>query len=85
MWQSRVEIEHYSVAYFASITAFEALLRETSPKGRTHICFVNVVSNHDFTQPALNRSSTLEHFEHSNVSKIRNRVMFDFYPVVPHV
>ena len=25
MWQSRVEIEHYSVAYFDRITAFEAL------------------------------------------------------------
>ena len=25
MWQSRVEIEHYSVAYFERITAFEAL------------------------------------------------------------
>ena len=25
MWQSQVEIEHYSVAYFAHITAFEAL------------------------------------------------------------
>ena len=25
MWQSRVEIEHYSVAYFARIAAFEAL------------------------------------------------------------
>ena len=25
MWQSRVEIEHYSVAYFECVTAFEAL------------------------------------------------------------
>ena len=25
VWQSRVEIEHYSVAYFARIAAFEAL------------------------------------------------------------
>ena len=25
MWQSRVEIEHYSIAYFDCITAFEAL------------------------------------------------------------
>ena len=25
MWQSWVEIEHYSVAYFDRITAFEAL------------------------------------------------------------
>ena len=25
MWQSRVEIEHYSVAYFARVAAFKAL------------------------------------------------------------
>ena len=25
MWQSRVEIKHYSIAYFARIAAFEAL------------------------------------------------------------
>jgi len=25
MWQSRIEIEHYSVVYLARITAFEAL------------------------------------------------------------
>ena len=35
--------------------------------------------------PALNGSSTLEHFEHSNVSEIRNGIMFDFYPGLPHV
>ena len=36
MWQSQVEIEHYSVAYFARITAFEVLQRETSIKGGVH-------------------------------------------------
>ena len=25
LWQSRVEIEHYSIAYFERITAFKAL------------------------------------------------------------
>ena len=25
MWQSRVEIEHYSIAYFDRVTVFEAL------------------------------------------------------------
>ena len=34
--------------------------------------------------PALNGSSTLERFERSNVSKIRNGIMFDFYPGLPH-
>ena len=50
MWQSRVEIEHYSVVYFDLITAFEALLRRTSVKGGAHTCCVNVVSIHEFTQ-----------------------------------
>ena len=36
MWQSRVEIEHYSVAYFAHITAFEVLWCGTSVKGGAH-------------------------------------------------
>ena len=36
MWQSRVEIKHYSVAYFARIAVFEALQRGTSVKGGAH-------------------------------------------------
>ena len=50
MWQSQVEIEHYSVAYFKCITAFEALLRRTSVKGGAHMRWVNVSSIHKFTQ-----------------------------------
>ena len=34
--------------------------------------------------PALNGSSTLERFERSNVSEIRNGIMFDSYPGLPH-
>ena len=50
LWQSWVEIEHYSVAYFDHITAFVALLRGTSVKGGTHMHCVNMVSIHEFTQ-----------------------------------
>ena len=50
MWQSRVEIEHYSVAYFDRITVFEVLNCRTSIKGGAHICCVNVISIHEFTQ-----------------------------------
>ena len=32
----RVEIEHYSVAYFVRIAAFEALKREASVEGGAH-------------------------------------------------
>ena len=35
--------------------------------------------------PALNGSSTLERFERSNASEIRNGIMFDFYPGLPHM
>ena len=38
MWQSQVEIEHYSVAYFNRVTVFETLQRSTSVKGRPHMC-----------------------------------------------
>ena len=50
MWQSQVEIEHYSVVYFDRIAAFEALLRRTSVKGGADTCCVNVVSVDEFTQ-----------------------------------
>ena len=41
MWQSRVEIEGYSVAYFDRIVAFEAPYRWTSVKGGAYMHFVN--------------------------------------------
>ena len=34
--------------------------------------------------PALNESSTLERFERSNASEIRNGIIFDSYPGLPH-
>ena len=50
VWQSRVEIEHYSVAYFDRIAPFEALLRRTSVKGGVHTRCVNVASIDEFAQ-----------------------------------
>ena len=35
--------------------------------------------------PALNKSSALECFECSNVIKIRNGIVFDFYLGLPHM
>ena len=35
--------------------------------------------------PALKGSSTLERFERSDASEIRNGIMFDFYPGLPHL
>jgi len=50
LWQSRVEIEHYSVAYFDRIAAFEALYRRTSVKGGAHTRWVNSSILATFTQ-----------------------------------
>ena len=47
VWQSWVEIEHYSVD---RIAAFEALHRRTSVKGGAHMGCVNVVGIDEFTQ-----------------------------------
>jgi len=41
MSQSRVEIEHYSAAYFDRITAFEALQHSFSVTGRVYTPCVN--------------------------------------------
>ena len=43
MWQSRIEIEYYSIAYFERITEFDALQRWASAKGGTHMCYVNAL------------------------------------------
>ena len=37
MWQSQVEIEHYSVAYFDWVTVFETLRQRSSFKGKIHM------------------------------------------------
>ena len=41
MWQSRVEIEGYSVVYFDCNAAFEVPNRCTSVKGGAHTRFVD--------------------------------------------
>ena len=46
MWQSRLEIEGYSVAYFDHVAVFEAPYRWTSVKGGADTRFVVVwISN----------------------------------------
>ena len=35
--------------------------------------------------PALNGSSVQQRFERSNAIEIRNGIMFDFYPGLPHI
>ena len=50
MWQSRVEIEHYYVAYFARIAVFKALQRGVFVKGGAHMHWVNSSILATFTQ-----------------------------------
>ena len=44
MWQSRVEIKYYSIAYFDCVTAFKAPYLWTSVKGGAQTCCVNAAS-----------------------------------------
>ena len=88
MWQSRVEIEGYSVAYFDHIAVFEAMYRWTPVKGGAHTCFVDAwISNESMkhTSPALNRSSVIWRFEGSDAIKICDGITFDFYTGLPHM
>ena len=50
MWQSRVEIEGYSVAYFDRIATFEAPYRWTSVKGGAHMRYVDSLDIHASTK-----------------------------------
>ena len=50
MWQSRVEIEGYSIAYFDCIATFEAPHRWTSVKGDAHMRFVDLLDIHGSTK-----------------------------------
>ena len=79
MWQSRVEIEGYSVTYFNRIAAFKATYRGTSVMGGAHTCFVDArlsnestnsktslrpVMSYNVTQPAVSEP-------HSSKSSVR--------------
>ena len=86
MWQSQVEIEHYSIAYFDRVAAFEVLQRSTSVKGKAHTCSEDYLINlHSAMSPTLNGSAALQHFEHDKTVEICNGMMFDFYPGLPQM
>ena len=82
MWQSRVEIEGYSVTYFNRIAAFEVPYRWTSVKGGAHTHFVDAWISNESTKricaPPLTevqRYGAIRRFE----------VTFDFYMGLPHI
>ena len=41
VWQSQVEIEHHSNAYFDHVTAFKVLLHQTSVQGEAHMLYLD--------------------------------------------
>ena len=41
IWQSQVEIERYSIAYFNRVSAFEVLYDRTSINGGAHTHYIN--------------------------------------------
>ena len=50
MWQSRVEIEHYSVMHFDHITVFEELQHGTvKGKAHTHTAYIDSQISNVFT------------------------------------
>ena len=81
MWQSRVEIEYYSVAYFDPVTVFKAPYLRTSVKGGAQTrCVIAACLS-----PTLNRSSEIRRFERSDAIEIRNGIIFDFYTGLTHI
>ena len=70
MWQSHVEIEDYSVAYFDHIAA---IYHETSIKGRAHSHFVDSLESYEACMsPTPNRSTAIWYFERSDVIEIHD-------------
>ena len=87
MWQSRVEIEHYSVAY--CITCVRSTVTQYFRYGRGSYALCKLMNTwHIYTAcmgPTPNGSSALQHFERGNAIEIHNRIVFDFYPGLPHM
>ena len=85
MQQSWVEIEHYSVTYFNRVTTFEALQCRTSIEGGAHTlhrlvkysCIQEHVSVPWMEVLCYSASNAV------NAIKMRNKIMFGFYPRLP--
>ena len=83
MWQSRVEIEHYSVVYFGHITRCNTVCTLQVGLIRTVYTHEYLTCLHMSSTP--NRSSALHCFERGNAFEIGDGIMFDFYPELPHI
>ena len=85
MWQSRVEIEGYSVVYFECIAVLEVPYHWTSVKRGADTCNVDVWIYKVHMSPALDNSSAIQCFEGSDAIEIRDGITFDFYTRLPQM
>ena len=85
LWESRVEIESYSVMYFDRIAPSEAPYRWTSGKGRAHMHFIEHYIFMHLQSMYEPGNSVIWSFKHSNMIQIRDGITFDFYTGLPHV
>ena len=79
VWQSWVEIKHYSVAYFDCIIKY---CNRNFIEGGAHTHYVDLSGVHVSTlcmSPTLTRSSGLQHFKHNKAIEMRNR-NYQFLP-----
>ena len=84
-WQSRVEIEYYSVTYFDRVAAFKVLYLCISIKDGVQMrCVVASIAATACLSPTLNGSSEIQHFECSDAIEMHNGRTFDFYTGLPH-
>ena len=85
VWQSRVEIKHYSVGYCESSTTVTQYFRYG--RGSYTRCvnswILDTFTQHVWAPPLTEVLHTV--FERGNALEIRNGIMFDFYPGLPHV
>ena len=75
--QRTLQLLVYVIAWFAVVIG----INSTSKAGSNYTRhWVKASSIH-----TCHRSSALQHFERGNAIKIHNRIMFDFYPGLPHI
>ena len=80
MWQSHVESEYSSVAYCDCVTAFNCCISNLPLRVCSYTMCSCVDSCCIYTaclNPALNRSSKIQHFERNNEIEICNRIILN--------
>ena len=88
MWQSPVEIEHYvfHCVFRAHYRVRSAVTQNFRYRHGGHTRWVNVSITYEFTQRILAPPATeVQHYERGNAIAMCNRIMFDFYPGLPHM